>query len=186
MTEANPYSTPEAASPARPESGTGDFEYLGFWKRVLASIVDNLIVGVVFVPIGIVLLAVISDRQAAEITDTGIRMVVPALAIVLLWTYFGATPGKMIFGAKIVDAKTFKNPSLGKSIVRYIGYIPSTLLLFGGYIMVAFDKKKRGLHDVMAGTLVVVPKRRYTRRPARRPQPGEPAPQPDSPSQGQP
>lgn len=176
MNDENPFASPEgAAAAATGAPDAANYEYLGFWKRVLASIIDNIIIGIALVPIGLVVVSAISDKQVAKLTDQTIQILIPAIAIVLLWTYFGATPGKMVFGARIVDAKTFQNPSVGQSIGRYLGYIPSTLLLFGGYIMVAFDKKKRALHDVMAGTLVVVPKQRYTRRPARPPRPAEPA-----------
>ncbi|MFW2124742.1 RDD family protein, partial [Acinetobacter ursingii] len=44
---------------------------------------------------------------------------------------------------------------VGQGIIRYIGYIPATLVLFIGLIWVAFDSKKQGWHDKMAKTVVV-------------------------------
>lgn len=44
---------------------------------------------------------------------------------------------------------------LGPAVLRYLGYFASTLLLGIGYLMVAFTPQKRGLHDYIAGTVVV-------------------------------
>jgi len=61
----------------------------------------------------------------------------------------------MLLGLKIVDATTFEKPSLGKPIIRYIGYYPSTLVVGLGFIWVAFDPEKQGRHDKLADTVVV-------------------------------
>ena len=65
-----------------------------------------------------------------------------------------ATLGKIVIGAKVVDANGEKL-TFGKATGRHFAKFISTLLLFVGYIMVAFDERKRGLHDIMAGTYVI-------------------------------
>lgn len=87
--------------------------------------------------------------------DFVISHVFPFLATVLFWVYRQATRGKMVISAKIVDARTGKKPSTGQFIGRYLGYIPSTLFLGMGFLWVAFDKKKQGWHDKLAGTVVI-------------------------------
>ena len=67
----------------------------------------------------------------------------------------GATPGKKFVHIKIVDAKTFEDIDNKQAITRSFGYIVSTLALLIGFIMVAFRKDKRGLHDLLAGTVVI-------------------------------
>ena len=169
-----------AAGDADPAALRGD-GYLGFWKRVLASLIDNVIVAILLAPLGSLLLSLF-HAQAQGLPELGefddladvaaklapangsiqvmaIESLVTALAFILLWRYLGTTPGKMVFQARVVDARTFEKPSLGQSTLRYLGYIPAILLFMGGFIMVAFDRQKRGLHDVIAGTLVVVPGR---------------------------
>ncbi|SVB65412.1 uncharacterized protein METZ01_LOCUS218266 [marine metagenome] len=90
--------------------------------------------------------------------DFIINYVFPTIAVILLWKYYQATPGKMIFKATIVDAKTGGKPTLKQWIIRYLGYFVS-LLPFGlGYFWVAFDKKKQSFHDKLANTLVIQPK----------------------------
>jgi uncharacterized RDD family membrane protein YckC len=46
--------------------------------------------------------------------------------------------------------------SFGNATGRYFGKILSGLILYVGYLMVAFTDKKQGLHDMMASTLVVL------------------------------
>lgn len=62
--------------------------------------------------------------------------------------------GKMLLGIKIID-KNGGKPSTLRFIGRYFAYIPSALIFCLGFLWVAFDKKKRGWHDMLAGTLVV-------------------------------
>jgi uncharacterized RDD family membrane protein YckC len=64
-----------------------------------------------------------------------------------------ATPGKYVLGLKITD--DFGNKiSVGKSTVRYLGYIVSAITIYIGFIMVGFTENKRGLHDMIASTRV--------------------------------
>lgn len=81
--------------------------------------------------------------------------VLPAVAVIIFWIYRQATPGKMIIGARIVDATTGQPPSTGQLIGRYFGYYVSMIPLFFGMIWVAFDARKQGWHDKLAGTVVV-------------------------------
>jgi hypothetical protein len=66
-----------------------------------------------------------------------------------------ATPGKMAVSAKIVDAKTLGKPSTRQFINRYVAYCFSFIPLGLGFLWIAFDRQKRGWHDMLAGTLVI-------------------------------
>jgi uncharacterized RDD family membrane protein YckC len=61
----------------------------------------------------------------------------------------------MMVKVKIVDAKTGEQPSTGQCIGRYFAYFVSSIPLGLGIIWVAFDKRKRGWHDMLAGTVVI-------------------------------
>ena len=84
-----------------------------------------------------------------------VQYLVPAIAVVLFWVYKSATPGKMVFGLRIVDAETGEKPTTGQFIGRYLGYLVSTIPLMLGILWVAFDKRKQGWHDKLAGTVVI-------------------------------
>ena len=62
---------------------------------------------------------------------------------------------KMLTKLTIVDAKTGKKPSKKQFILRYLGYFLSSFVFCLGFIWIAFDKKKQGWHDKIAGTVVV-------------------------------
>ncbi|OGA08485.1 MAG: branched-chain amino acid aminotransferase I [Betaproteobacteria bacterium RIFCSPHIGHO2_12_FULL_69_13] len=145
-------SSPEAAQPPR-------VEYVGFWKRFVAMLIDTFILLVVTVPL---VLAIYGRgywmREAgafAGFWDFMIQVVLPAVAVILFWRYCGATPGKMAISAKIVDAKTGGAPSTGRLVVRYFAYLVSMLPLFIGFIWIGIDRRKQGFHDKIAGTVVV-------------------------------
>jgi uncharacterized RDD family membrane protein YckC len=134
-------------------------KYVGFWKRVLATIIDSVIVAVV-----IVLLALpfygpeyfqLSKEGRTLGFDFALQVVMPALAAILFWRFRGATPGKMLISAKIVDATTFGPPSTGQLIGRYFAYLVSMIGLMLGFLWIAFDPRKQGWHDKLAGTVVI-------------------------------
>ncbi|AMO98176.1 RDD family protein [Collimonas arenae] len=141
---------------------TNQLEYVGFWLRVWASIIDTVLVLAITTPL---LLAIYGrERLAAGITFSGfanflISYVFPAVAVLLFWSFRQATPGKMAISARIVDARTGGPTSVGQNIIRYLGYFPSTFVFCLGLIWVGLDKRKQGWHDKLAGTVVVRPKR---------------------------
>ena len=83
--------------------------------------------------------------------------ILPAVAILSFWIARGATPGKMAVSACIVDASTGQPASTGQLIGRYLAYYLSALPLLLGFIWIAFDRRKQGWHDKLAGTVVVRP-----------------------------
>ena len=135
-----------------------DLEYVGFWLRLWATLIDSLIMIIITAP----LLLMVYGRNYFLMTglfqgpvDLLISQVLPAVLVIALWSTRNTTPGKMAIGAKIVDAKTGKAPSLGQYIGRYAGYFLAFLPLGLGLLWVGFDRKKRGWHDMLSGTVVV-------------------------------
>lgn len=144
--------------------------YAGFWKRFLASFIDGLIVGIpiniIVIPISFLLgFAAYSADPYGEGAANGImalfQFVVFIFTTVVTWLYFAlmesskkqATFGKRALGIKVV-ALNGERISFGKATGRYFGKILSSIFCIG-YIMIAFTGKKQGLHDMMAGCLVV-------------------------------
>ena len=135
-----------------------DFKYVGFWKRTVAVLVDTFLIILVTLPILIWVYGIEylnNEHMEKGSFDFIINYVFPTIAVILLWKYYQATPGKMIFKATIVDAKTGGKPTLKQWIIRYLGYFVSLLPLGLGYFWVAFDKKKQSFHDKLANTLVI-------------------------------
>lgn len=135
-----------------------ELEYVGFWARVGAALIDTVLVLIVCVPLVTFVYGRTywtSDALLQGPADFLINWLLPAIAVVVFWIYRQATPGKIAIGARIVDADTGGKPSTRQLIVRYLGYYVSMLPLMAGIIWVAFDPRKQGWHDKLAGTVVV-------------------------------
>jgi hypothetical protein len=79
-----------------------------------------------------------------------------SLYILPCWFRYSSTPGKMLFRLQIVDAKTGERMSDRQAVIRFLAYFFSILPLTLGLVWIMFDKKRRGIHDLIAGTVVVV------------------------------
>ncbi|TWI12519.1 RDD family protein [Aerolutibacter ruishenii] len=140
-------------------------EYVGFWPRVGATIIDSIIMLVITSPLMIAIYGgdYFTGNDLSLVrgpADFLVTWVLPAVATILFWMYKQATPGKLAVSARVVDARTGNPLTLGQSIIRYLGYFVSMLPLFLGIIWVAFDPRKQGWHDKLAGTVVIRPKAR--------------------------
>lgn len=135
-----------------------ELEYVGFWSRFGATLIDSILMAIVSIPL---LLAIYGmdyfDSEAFIVgpADFVISYVLPAVVIIGLWMRFAATPGKMAIGATIVDASTGGKPSFTQYAIRYVGYFLSALPLLLGYLWAAFDPRKQSWHDKLANTVVV-------------------------------
>ena len=131
--------------------------YVGFWLRLWASVVDTVAVSFVVVPI----LWAVYGREYFDVSagfrtlDALVSWGLPAVCVVSFWIYRSATPGKMVISARIVDARTGDRPSTRQCIIRYAGYYLSIVGLGVGFLWIAFDKRKQGWHDKIAGTVVI-------------------------------
>ena len=135
-----------------------DLEYAGFWIRTGAAIVDAILLCIVTLPMLIPTYGwdyLTGDHFIAGPADFLISYVLPASAVIAFWVTKQATPGKMAVSTVIVDAETGRAPTLGQAILRYVGYFVAMILLMLGILWVAFDKRKQGWHDKLAGTVVV-------------------------------
>jgi uncharacterized RDD family membrane protein YckC len=142
---------------AQPAGAAAQVAYGGFWIRFVAYIIDAIILGIV----GAILGAIFGvSMMSGDVQDYN-----PALNIVSLviaWLYFalfessarGATPGKMALGLRVVTGDG-QRLSFLNATGRYFAKIISAIILFIGFIMIAFTDRKRGLHDMMANTLVI-------------------------------
>ena len=144
-------------------SDTDELEYVGFWARVGAAMIDTLLLLVICVPLVTYIYGGsywTSDALLHGPADFLINWLLPAIAVIVFWIYRQATPGKIAISARIVDAATGGKPSTRQLIVRYLGYYVSMLPLMAGIVWVAFDPRKQGWHDKLAGTVVVRPRQR--------------------------
>jgi len=126
--------------------------YAGFWLRLFAFLVDGLILGVV----NMILVAVFPASELGSFSIAYLIMLVISLLYypLLESSKMQATIGKYILGLKVTNMDGTRI-SVAIGFGRYLSKILSTVILFIGYIMIAFTEKKQGLHDMIVKTLVV-------------------------------
>lgn len=137
------------------------YEYAGFWIRVVANIVDNLLIFIVVFLVGMILgvLGIFNPQNfnsSANFTlwELLINLSI-AVFVIVCWIKYAGTPAKRLFGLKVLNATTGERLSVGQAIIRYLGYILAAVFLLLGFIWVAFDKRKQGWHDKLANSVVV-------------------------------
>lgn len=129
-------------------------QFAGFWRRIIAFGIDSLIL----LTIRAAILLVFSPEPLSgqeQGNDAAIRMAMIVIAFgytIGFWCWKQTTPGKHAVGARIVDARTGGEPTLGQFLIRYLGYILPGVF---GCVWVAFDERKQGWHDKLARTVVV-------------------------------
>lgn len=137
--------------------------FAGFWIRVVAYLLDALIIGAVnAIVIGVIIAVLGIDSFGSWMQDPSNTLPINGLSFIIGIAYFAlmessekqATVGKMAMGIIVVDDQG-NRISPTRAVGRYLGKIVSAFVLLIGFIMVAFHAKKQGLHDVMANTLVV-------------------------------
>ncbi len=132
--------------------------YVGFWARVLASLVDSVLMAFLIVPLSQLFMNPYAHRPLGDrlsFSSLTVDWILPAIVVLVFWFARGATPGKMAVSAEIVDADTFAKPTNGQFIIRYLGYFVSTFGLLLGLVWVGIDARKQGWHDKMASTVVI-------------------------------
>ena len=137
-------------------------EYMGFWIRAGAAIIDRvLIAGIEFViaSIGLDFVHFSVESFGISFSRFGFALWGVTLVGMIYGVLFiglkGRTPGKFLMGIQVVDSQG-KVPGLGKAFMREVpGKIVSTIVLLLGYIWVAQDPRKRGWHDHISGTYVI-------------------------------
>jgi len=151
------HERPAPTAPAHVQTPEMARRYAGFWKRLVAMILDNLILIAVF----LFLIFVFNGFMDFKDSDT-LEGWVSLVSIPLFWLYFAfmessvkqATFGKMALGIKVVDLQG-NRISFWRASGRYFAKIVSYVILLIGYLMAAFTQRKQALHDMMAGCLVV-------------------------------
>jgi uncharacterized RDD family membrane protein YckC len=134
----------------------GTTTYAGFWRRVAAVIIDGLLLSVVTVPLTF---AVGGGDTYADAARSSAGSTISTL---VSWLYYAlmessakqATVGKMALGILVTDLEGGRI-GFGRATGRYFAKILSALTLGIGFLMAAFTQRKQGLHDLIAGTLVV-------------------------------
>ncbi len=157
---------PAAPAIYAPVSSAG---YGGFWIRFLAFIIDAIIIGIVTWPIRMIVLGTMGVHRF-PVGPVDARHLAPFIVmlprlwganVIVDWLYealltssaWQGTVGKKILNLRVTD-EGGNRISFARATGRHFAKFLSAIILFIGYFMIAFTDRKRGLHDMIAETLV--------------------------------
>jgi uncharacterized RDD family membrane protein YckC len=148
--------------------------YAGFASRLLAMLVDTIILILTYVTLtwfisvairilpiarvfGFSLQALLGQDESGQLVSTNTVIAVFLLSTtvyyVFLWTLTGQTLGMILLGLRVVTIEG-RRLSVWRSILRYFGYMVAALPFFLGFIWILVDNRRQGWHDKIAGTYV--------------------------------
>lgn len=157
-TSLRPMSPVVAAATAPAPSERVAVEYASFGRRLAAHLIDSLILTValvaVSIPLGVAAVLQGASPGLGSLIGSLLGTFLPVAYCVGYWSRKGATPGKTALGIRVVDSAD-ATPSGTQSVVRYLGYILSSLPLCLGYAWMLWDREKRCWHDILSGTRVI-------------------------------
>ena len=154
----------------KPQNQKSKTLFAPFWPRAAGFVTDIFMIGL---PISLITMMIFGYNQMDTASGLDvlvhdpkaqtnppnpiasiIQMSLFLITYVWLWHVSGQTPGKKLSRIRVVDARTLQNASIGKLILRFIGYFISFITLIGFFIGL-FRKDKRSLHDLLSGTAVI-------------------------------
>jgi uncharacterized RDD family membrane protein YckC len=145
----------------------GAHRYAGFWIRFVAYIIDTVILtvalSVISVPVGLLIGGSAAFSDPTHLSGFMLLITLGYLLVTVGLTFFyqayfvskrGGTPGKLILGLRVIhpDGSLL---TMGQAFGRSLGYMVDVVILYIGFLMIAFDEQKRGLHDRIVDSRVI-------------------------------
>ena len=158
-------------------AGAHALEYAGFWRRFAAFFIDAIILGLI--------IRILFPYQGFNFWNVRHAwFLIPLIAfsylvsaaitvayVLVFWSWRGQTPGKMVMNIKVLRGDG-SHVTPGYALLRYMGYIVCGLMLGTGFLWIAFDSRKQGIHDKIADTVVSSCPSRRTQHAIASPRPG--------------
>lgn len=127
-------------------------EYAGFWIRFVAVIIDGIVLQIVFSILNVMLGYNAMEPPTAV---SSLESVLSCIYYVAMTVALGQTLGKMAVGIKVIRDDGSQNGVLRMILREVVGKFVSGIILCIGFMMAGWDREKRALHDMIAGTRVV-------------------------------
>lgn len=130
-----------------------NMQYAGSGSRFLAALIDIIVVLVVSLILGLIIALTLGKN--GETLSSLLSIVINIGYFVFYQASNGQTLGKKAMGIKVVDLAGNKPTAMTFFLREIIGKLVSSIILLIGYLMILWDGKKQGLHDKIAGTVVI-------------------------------
>jgi uncharacterized RDD family membrane protein YckC len=136
--------------------------YVGIVTRAIAFAADAALIQLVAIAVAGTVALILSVVSPPDSLD-GVIVAVGGAAyglwlvgyFVVFWSATGQTPGNRLLQIRVCRADDGAVPSPGAALLRFVGLILAALPLFAGFLPILLDDRRRGVHDMLAGTVVV-------------------------------
>ena len=153
-------------APPPQEGPAPGVEFAPHGARLVSYVIDVFIASVVLMVLIIAGLAMAGPRAVSnttvEFANPGIFFLVIILGLVISLGYFpffwargGQTPGMRPFGLHVVGDRDGGPVTTGMALMRLLGYWINSIVFYVGFAWVLVDSRRRGWHDIIAGTVVI-------------------------------
>jgi len=138
-------------------------EYIGLVTRAIAFAIDAAVIQFVAIAVAGTFALILSVISLSDELDTAL-VVIGSVAyvlwlvgyFVLFWSSTGQTPGNHVLQIRVCRGSDGEPPSAKLSVLRLAGLVLAALPLFAGFVPILFDDRRRGIQDMLAGTVVVL------------------------------
>jgi uncharacterized RDD family membrane protein YckC len=136
--------------------------YEGLVTRSIAFALDAAVINLVAIAVGAIVALGLSVLSTPDWLDTVLLAVAGAAYVIwtigyfaTFWSTTGQTPGDRLMQIRVCRAEGGEPLSVTGSVFRLLCIALAALPLFAGFLPILFDNRRRGVHDMLAGTVVV-------------------------------
>ena len=147
--------------------------YEGLVTRSIAFALDAAVINLVAIAVAAVVGLAVSVLSVPDWAETallaigGVAYIIWSIAyFATFWSTTGQTPGDRVMQIRVCRADGSRL-NVRRSVFRLGCLVLAAIPLFAGFLPILFDDRRRGLQDMLAGTVVV-----SSASPARTPAPG--------------
>ncbi len=135
--------------------------YEGLVTRSIAFALDAAVINLVAITVGAVVGLAVSVLSVPDWAETamlaigGVAYIIWSVAyFATFWSTTGQTPGDRVMQIRVCRPDG-ERLSVRRSVFRLACLVLAAIPLFAGFLPILFDDRRRGLHDMLAGTVVV-------------------------------
>jgi uncharacterized RDD family membrane protein YckC len=143
------------AAPERVVGPAPGVEFAGHGARLVAYVVDILIQGALSIAVFLGTLVATAAFPPFFILGIVGWFAITVAYFPYFWARSGQTPGMKVMGIKVVRDADGGPVTQGEAILRLVGYWVSGFVFYIGFIWIFIDSRRRGWHDLIAGTVVI-------------------------------
>ena len=136
--------------------------YEGIVTRAIAFAVDAAVIQLAALAVGGTVALILTVVAPSDKLDGALAWIGAAAYVLWLvgyfvtfWSVTGQTPGNRLLQIRVCRARDGAAPSLAAALLRFAGLVAAALPLFAGFLPILVDDRRRGIHDMLAGTVVV-------------------------------